>query len=68
MKWINCEKKLPDDEEECLIAFYILPPDSVCGHAYSLATFLNGKFLSWELSQQIKNVSHWMPLPKGPNE
>lgn len=65
-KWISCKKKFPKDEEECLVAFYILPPDSGCGHAYSLATFIKGEFLSWELHKQISWVTHWMPLPDSP--
>ncbi len=67
-KWIECTKKIPKNQQECLIAFEIMPGDPGCGFAYNLATFLNGKFLSWELNALIKGVTHWMPLPKGPDQ
>lgn len=68
MKWIECKKILPKNEEECLVAFHIIPGDEGCGHAFSLATFLDFTFYTWERNRQLNYVTHWMPLPKGPNE
>ncbi len=67
-KWIKCTKKLPKNEQECLVAFHIMPGDPGCGHAFNLATYIGGIFISWELSNQINYVTHWMPIPNGPDE
>lgn len=67
-KWIKCTKKMPKNNEECLVAFHIMPGDSGCGFCYSLATFVDGEFLSWELSNQINHVTHWMILPENPDD
>lgn len=68
MKWISCSKKMPEQEEECLVAHEIWPGDHGCGYCYDLATFYDGKFLTWELKKTILNVTYWMKLPKSPNE
>ena len=68
IEWIKCINRFPVEGEECLVAFYILPPDSGCGHAFSLATFSNYNFYSWELQKEIGHVTHWMPLPNSPKK
>lgn len=68
MEWIKCAKRLPENEEECLVAFHIIIGNAGCGYAYSLATFIDFKFYSWELNNQINCVTHWMPLPESPQE
>lgn len=68
MKWNKCVDKLPKDNQECLVAFHIIPGDAGCGHAFHMATYFKGEFLTWELSRNINYVTHWMKLPKGPDE
>lgn len=68
MKWNKYPKKSPEDGEECLIAFYIMPWGSEAGYAYNLATYLNGMFRTWERERIIENVSHWMALPPDPDQ
>ncbi len=66
-EWIRCTTRLPKNQEECLIAFLIIPGDEDCGYCYSLATYINGEFWSWELEKNVTNCTHWMPLPEIPN-
>lgn len=59
---------MPDEEEECLVAF-LISKDSNSGYAYSLATYLNNKFYSWGFGgvrNKLTTVSYWMPLPEEP--
>lgn len=64
MNWINCKNRMPENEEECLVAFSIMPGDPGCGVCFNMATYINGVFLSWELGNLIDNVTYWMPLPE----
>jgi hypothetical protein len=66
MNWIKCTKKLPKNQEECLVAFHIIPGDSECSYCFNLAIFNGTEFLSWELVSQINYVTHWMKLPDQP--
>jgi len=69
MKWIKCTKELPKNGQECLVGFHLYVgqiKQIEAGYCFSLATFTNGEFYSWELRKTIGCVSHWMPLPKPP--
>jgi Protein of unknown function (DUF551) len=68
MKWTDTKKKLPKNYTECLVASHIMPGDAGCGYGFHMATYINKKFLTWELGNVIENVSHWMPLPKDPDQ
>lgn len=63
-EWINIKDELPWEEEECLVAH--IGPDAFHGYCFDLAIFHSGVFHSWELFKEIKDVTHWMPLPDPP--
>jgi len=60
-KWINIKDKLPNDNQECLVAVECAPP-----YGYELATYdyIKKEFISWGTIN--RNVTHWMRLPKPP--
>lgn len=68
MKWVKCEVKLPENEEECLVAARIVPTRQSAGMTFDLATYVNGVFLSWELEKVVERVTHWMKLPQDPED
>lgn len=68
MNWIKCSERLPENGQECLVSFYSVPVESGFGPSYSLATYLNLEFNSWELRKTISSPTHWLPLPEVPDE
>lgn len=68
MKWIKCANKLPNNHEECLAAFLILPESPKCGLCYIKAMFIHGIFYSMESEKHeiIHCVIYWMRVPKLP--
>lgn len=57
--WISVNDRLPD--EHCL--FCDIDGDVYYGRYYS-----PNKWFADGLDDRIKNVTHWMPLPKAPNK
>jgi len=68
MEWIRVKDKLPENNEECLVAFDLSPEYFILGKCYHLCIYQEEKFHTWELSKIVPNVTHWMPLPKPPSE
>lgn len=66
MKWIDCNKRLPETQQECLVAF--IPGDLEMGYAYALATFCQGKWHPFDHKQSLNGLTHWMPLPSPPKD
>ncbi len=59
---------MPNELEECMVAFRILPEKKECGLAYSLAIYVDGEFISWEKQSTLNCITHWMSLPEGPED
>ncbi len=68
MDWIKVTDRLPETGEECLVAFHSLPEKLGFWQCYSLSTFIENKFHSWELNKVINHPTHWMPLPESPKD
>ncbi len=66
--WIKLTACKPKKLEECWIAHYLPSGDKEAGHCYSFATFLGDRFIAFNSDKTIPNVTHWMPLPDGPED
>lgn len=66
MKWIKCSDRMPELCEECLIAFNSVPQMGDDGYCFQLATYVDGDFITFELTRRVKDVTHWMKLPLTP--
>jgi hypothetical protein len=65
MEWISVEDRLPEDETEC-IGYFEHPYSDVEQLTISEVCFANNRWY-WDLCL-IKNITHWMPLPKAPKK
>lgn len=66
-KWIKCKDRMPEIDEECLVASCIRYGYPEYGFSIYLARFRDHKFYSWELDKKLNHVTHWMPLPDSPD-
>ncbi len=67
-EWIKCSDRLPDDDTEVLVCYWFhMEFPSAC---YDLCTFVetDNKFISFRQGEHIECVTHWMPLPKPPED
>lgn len=75
MKWTSVKDRLPKELNDCLVC-----AKNVCGKSNIFVAFMiSGKWCTYdslkikngtnnELSDVWWNVTHWMPLPKIPEE
>ena len=59
MKWISVEEELPPKETEVLVLYC----KEIC-----IADFCSADFWIDDETIEIENCTHWMPLPKPPEE
>ena len=61
MNWISVEERLPDKKEYFYLVYYA----NCC---ISKALFSNNRFYGVEDGWADEHPSHWMPLPKPPED
>lgn len=68
MEWISVKEKKPEIYELSgkseLVLVYTLDGRIGIGHSYTQNS--NHLFWAWENTMPIRNITHWMPLPKSP--
>ena len=64
-KWVSCAERLPEIEDEYIVAGQGLPNVIV-----STLCFVNGKWWSdvFKMNVDQKKITHWQPLPDKPVE
>lgn len=66
MEWIKIEDRLPENDEEVLIAYWHIPDHERYEPDWIIET---GRHLDGQWVQlQGENITHWMPLPNPPEE
>ena len=58
-EWIKCSERLPEDER------YFLAFD--CNHCMWVACWYENNWVDM-LDRKLFDITHWMPLPKEPEE
>ena len=68
-KWINCEERLPDNSDYCLVIYsdYDIYTNDYSGKKRCMVLDYMPQYGIWNIKAPIK-VYYWMPLPEFPNE
>lgn len=79
-EWTSCNDKLPEEKEICLLyqtypsdTLFNLRADPIPSRTVIVIGGLRSddKFVAYHdqwSEEGLKYVTHWMPIPKGPNE
>lgn len=65
MEWISVKDRLPEDDQECLVAFKCCED-----FAFDLSTYFasDESFIYWNDFGLRRDITHWMPLPEPPKD